>query len=135
MVNEGIPAEFSVLANDECKSDTPISVVAQPGDLQPDRGGSAITNGTTVSYIPAPGFVGLELFTYTAQDAGLDGGDDPPTVDQDTATVVINVLEDIAPDAVDDVATAFQNQTRIIDVLENDSLGNAPDTVQLSTGS
>jgi hypothetical protein len=47
-------------------------------------------------------------------------------VDQDTAVVVVDVLEDISPDAVDDVATTLQNQATIIDVLANDSLGNGP---------
>ena len=108
-------------------------MVELPGDLLPDRGGSATTDGDTVTYTPAIGFVGFEEFTYTAQDAGLDGGDDPPAVDQDTAVVVVNVLENIIPDAVDDVATTLQDQALTIDVLENDSLGNAPNTVAIET--
>jgi hypothetical protein len=59
---------------------------------------------------------------------------DPPTVDQDTATVVVNVLEDLTPNAVDDVATTLENQATVIDVLENDSLGNAPNAVAIETG-
>jgi hypothetical protein len=86
-----------------------------------------------VSYTPAAGFVGFEEFTYTAQDAGLDGGDDPPTVDQDTATVVVDVLENLIPDAVDDVATTLQDQATIIDVLANDTRANLPDEVEIET--
>jgi hypothetical protein len=84
-----------------------------------------------VSYTPAAGFVGFEEFTYTAQDAGLQG--DPPTVDQDTAAVVVDVLPDEIPDAVDDVATTLQDQATIIDVLENDFLGNEPTEVGIET--
>jgi hypothetical protein len=130
VINDGTTADLLVLENDECNADTPISVVAC--DL-PDRGGSCTPDGDKVNYTPAAGFVGFEEFTYTAQDAGLDGGDDPPAVDQDTATVVVDVLPDIIPVAVDDVATTLQDQAAIIDVLENDSLGNAPNELAIET--
>jgi hypothetical protein len=133
VINDGVTAEFLVLENDECNADTPISVVVQAGDLQPDRGGSATTDGDTVSYTPAAGFAGFEEFTYTAEDAGLEGGADPPAVDQDTAVVVVDVLENLIPDAVDDAVTALQDQPLSIYVLENDSLGNAPNTVAIET--
>jgi len=133
VINDGATADFFVLANDECSDDTPISVVELPGDLLPDRGGLATTDGATVGYTPAAGFEGFEEFTYTAQDAGLDGGADPPTVDQDTAWVVVEVLENRIPDAVDDAATTLQDQAIIIDVLGNDALGNAPDVVGIET--
>jgi hypothetical protein len=124
LINDGSTANLTVLSNDRCRSDRPISVVTGPTDLMPDRGGVAITDGTTVSYTPALGFVGFEEFSYTAQDAGLDGGDDPPSLDQDSARVVMNVLEDLIPDAIDDAATTNQSQTIFIDVLANDTLGN-----------
>jgi hypothetical protein len=133
VINDGTTANFAVLTNDECNADTPISVVVQAGDLLPDRGGSATTDGDTVNYTPAAGFVGFEQFTYTAQDAGLEGGADPPAVDRDTAVVVVNVLENLIPDAVDDAVTALQDQPLIIDVLANDWLGNAPNTVEIET--
>jgi hypothetical protein len=131
VINDGTPRDFPVLENDECDDDVPICVVPKPDDLLPDRGGSATTDGCAVSYTPAAGFVGFEHFTYTAQDAGLQG--DPPAVDQDTATVVVEVLEDIIPDAVEDLATTLQNQATIIDVLANDTLGNAPNGVGIET--
>jgi hypothetical protein len=134
VINDGTTADFSVLKNDDCAGDVPISVVELAGDLLPDRGGSATTDGATVSYTPAAGFLGFEEFTYTAQDAGLVGRPNPPAVDQDTATVVVNVLEDSAPDAVDDLATTTQNQAIIINVLGNDSLGNAPNQMTIETG-
>jgi hypothetical protein len=133
VINDGTSTDLSVLPNDECTGDQPISVVTLPGDLMPDRGGSATTDGATVSYTPAAEFVGFEEFTYTAQDAGLDGGANPPTVDQDTATVVVNVLENLIPDAVDDEATTLQSQPINIAVLENDSLGNEPSEIAIET--
>ena len=38
VINDGTAADFFVLANDECRDDAPISVVALPGDLLPDQG-------------------------------------------------------------------------------------------------
>jgi hypothetical protein len=131
VINDGTTHDFFVLANDdECSDDAPITVVACSS---PDQGGSCTTDGTTVSYTPAAGFFSppFEMFTYTAQDAGLQG--DPPTVDQDTATVVVDVIEDFIPDAVDDAATTLQDQSVIIDVLADDELGNAPHEVAIET--
>jgi hypothetical protein len=133
LINDGTPADLNVLGNDACRSDRPISVVALAGDLVPDQGGSAITAGSTVTYTPPGGLVGPESFTYTAQDAGLDGGDDPPSVDQDTATVTVNLLEDLIPDAVDDEVDILQSQTVFIDVLDNDTLGNPANVVTIET--
>jgi Big-like domain-containing protein len=133
VINDGSRTVLSVLANDKCTGDPPISVVTLPGDLMPDRGGVATTDGKVLSYTPAAGFVGFEEFSYTARDAGLKGGGAPPSVDQDTARVVVNVLEDIAPDAVDDEATTLQSQSISIDVRHNDSLGNEPSAIAIET--
>lgn len=132
-INDGTSTDLSVLTNDECTGDQPISVVTRPGDLMPDRGGVAITDGKVVKYTPAASFVGFEEFSYTARDAGLKGGQNPPSVDQDTARVVVNVLQDIAPDAVDDEATTLQSQSINVDVLDNDSLGNEPSEIAVET--
>lgn len=126
VINDGTIATLAVLDNDECRGDAPVSVIREPGDLQPDRGGAAITNGTEVLYTPSLGFVGFEEFSYTARDAGIEGGENPPSVDQDRAQVIVSVHEDVQPDAVDDVVTTLQNQTLNIDVLTNDNLGNGP---------
>jgi hypothetical protein len=124
VINDGTTSTLQVLANEDCTGDPPLSVVRQPGDLVPDRGGVAITAGNTLRYTPASGFVGFEEFSYTAQDAGLSGGTNPPAVDRDTARVVVNVLEDLDPIAVDDTVTTTQDESVVIDVLENDTPGN-----------
>jgi hypothetical protein len=133
VINDGQTADLMVLANDECQSDEPVRVVELPGDLEPDRGGLASTDGALVRYLPADGYVGFEEFRYTAEDAGLQGGSDPPSVDQDSAIVLVEVLADLIPVAVDDPVTGAQNQDSIIDVLANDSLGNAPNTVEVAS--
>ena len=133
VINDGSTHEFPVLANDECSDDKPISIVTQPGDLDPDRGGVATTDGTQVTYIPASGFVGFEEFRYTAQDAGLAAASGSPAVDRDSARVVVNVLADLEPTAVDDAATTPQRQAVVIEVLANDTGGNAPNQVTIAT--
>lgn len=133
VINDGSTADFPVLNNDECDGDRPISVVTRPGDLLPDRGGVAITDGTDVIYTPASGFAGFEEFTYTARDAGLEGGDAAPSVDEDSARVVVNVLEDLFPDAVDDDVQVAQSTSVFIDVLANDSPGNEPNVLQVAS--
>jgi hypothetical protein len=60
VINDGTSTDLLVLSNDDCTGDDPISVVRLPGDLVPDRGGVAITDGTVVIYTPAAGFVGFE---------------------------------------------------------------------------
>jgi hypothetical protein len=133
LINDGTPADLNVLGNDECRSDRPISIVTLAGDLVPDQGGSASTDGTTVTYTPLGGFAGPESFTYTAQDAGLDGGEESPAVDQDTAMVTVTLLENLIPDAIDDAVDTPQDQSVLIDVLSNDTLGNPDNIVTLET--
>ncbi|MCH7599312.1 MAG: cadherin-like domain-containing protein [Myxococcales bacterium] len=84
-------------------------------------------------FSPADGFAGFEEFSYTAQDAGIAGGTSTPSVDQDTARVVVNVLEDLVPDAVDDDVTVLQSTYVFIDVLANDTFGNEPHTLEIVT--
>jgi hypothetical protein len=133
LINDGTPADLNTLRNDECRSDQPISIVVLAGDLVPDQGGTAITDGTAVTYTPPGGLLGQESFTYTAQDAGLDGGEEPPSVDQDTATVTVTLLEDLIPEAADDNVDIQQRQTVFIDVLDNDTLGNPVNVVTIET--
>jgi VCBS repeat-containing protein len=62
--DEGVPATVAVLANDSDPESDPLTVasVADPA------GGSASTDGTTVTYTPDPGFAGSDAFTYTVSD-------------------------------------------------------------------
>ena len=65
----------------------------------------------TVVYTPAPGFQGVDTFTYTIQD---------PDGNQDTASVTVSV-GDAAPTALDDSDTTGVGIPVSIDVLANDS--------------
>jgi hypothetical protein len=88
-----------------------------------DQGGliEITNNGTTdtVTYTPAPGFVGTDSFDYVITDA--DG-------DADTATVTITVTGSSTlnqPAAADDAETVNENATDVeIGVLSNDNPGS-----------
>ena len=70
------------------------------------------------TYTPGVDFTGTDTFTYQITD---------PSGNTDTATVTINVLEDLdpatndSPDAQDDVVSAQKNETTSGNALVNDS--------------
>jgi len=105
-------AVLAVIANDsDPDGDTLIVVSATPA-----AHGTVTVNGGTLSYQPAPGYVGPDTFSYTIRDpAGL------------TSTAAVNVTVVAAPPAnqppiaVNDFAQAGYNQPVTIDVLANDS--------------
>jgi Ca2+-binding RTX toxin-like protein len=57
---------------------------------QGSQGGTVVNQGTSVSYSPAPDFVGTETFTYTVADVTF-GGDGPSTA---TVFVIVNPVND-----------------------------------------
>ena len=127
VINDAMPVDLDVLANDECTTDPPIAVVALAGDLVPDQGGMAVigAGAANVTYTPLAGVVGLETFTYTAQDAGVVGS--PPAVDQDTATTTVNLLANTQPTAGTGSVSASPGVPVDIDVaadIPGNSLGN-----------
>lgn len=72
-----VPLTISVLGNDS-DPDTAIdpanhidpATVFVPFSGKPDRGGAAIPNADgTIAYTPAPGFTGVETFTYAVRDS------------------------------------------------------------------
>jgi CshA-type fibril repeat protein len=97
---------IAVLANDSDPDGDPLSVseVGAPGH------GTATTDGTTVTYSPAGGFAGTDVFSYTVSDG--NGGSDTGQV-----TVVVNG----PPVAADDEAATAEDQAVTIAVLANDS--------------
>ena len=62
---EGSPVTIDVLANDVDPDGDPLSV--RPGSA-PQHGEIVVNPDGTVTYIPDPGFVGTETFTYSAYD-------------------------------------------------------------------
>jgi outer membrane autotransporter protein len=110
----GAPVTIQVLAND-VGSGVTITQVSTPSS------GSATVNANdTITYTPAPGFVGSATFTYTISDG----------ISTDTATVTVTVT---APDldAVNDAATTPARQPVVIDVLAND-VGTDAAIIQVS---
>jgi hypothetical protein len=73
--------------------------------------GTLVMVGSTATYTPAAGYVGLDSFSYTVID-GLGGSA--------TGTVNITVV-DLAPVAHADVLLATANGTGTVNVLTNDS--------------
>ena len=43
VINDGNTASLAVVANDDYRGDAPVSIITEPGDLMPDRGGVAIS--------------------------------------------------------------------------------------------
>ncbi len=109
----GSALAVSVLGND---SDANIPTTSQSlvvsGVTQPAGGeGTVATDGSTVTFTPAPTFrKGTATFTYTVSDGA--GG-------TDTATVTVTV-PDTAPVAADDTATTPSGTAVDVDVLSND---------------
>ncbi|MEL7037415.1 MAG: Ig-like domain-containing protein, partial [Cyanobacteria bacterium J06592_8] len=73
---------ISVLENDRDSDDDPLSLVEFDGTSA--NGGEIVLDGDILRYIPAPGFTGVDTFTYTISDGKGD---------IDTATVTITVTE------------------------------------------
>ncbi len=116
------PVTIPVLPNDYDLDADPLSIVAV--DTITTQGGAAVVNdnGTpgdptddTIDYIPAPGFVGTDTFTYTVDDG--NGGADTAVV----SVAVTDLVANPVPTAIGDGATTPHDVAVMIDVLANDS--------------
>jgi hypothetical protein len=66
----GLSVVIDVVDNDVVPDAAPpITAVAVVPALGPVEGGTAVVNGTTITYTPAAGFVGIDTFAYTATNA------------------------------------------------------------------
>ncbi len=99
---------INVLNND---SDADGDTLTISSFTQPNNGSVSNSNGI-LRYTPNALFSGSESFTYTISDG--QGG-------TDTATVTVTVPANNAPDAVEDSAVVFNNETINVDVLSNDT--------------
>jgi hypothetical protein len=116
------PTDVLVLANDSTLPDLgeslSIAAVSVPAH------GTAVINGTVITYQPAANYRGSDSFTYTVSDGG--GGTDTATV----AITVVNVND--SPTAANDTFSVLQSSgTNALGVLSNDS--SAPDSGETLT--
>lgn len=95
-----------VLANDTVDESAIVSAVGSGSN-----GGTIVIagDGKTVTYTPAPGFVGSETFTYTVKDKARQ---------EATATVTVEVIG--VPTPVDDFTVGVRGQGTTVNVLDND---------------
>lgn len=104
------PTSVPVLANDTDGTD-PLETVAV---LDVDPGASAtIEVDGTVRYMPAPGFVGVDSFTYQVCDDG-------PLCDEGSVAVTVTDVND-PPQVVSDTFTLGLRIPTELDVLANDT--------------
>lgn len=88
-------------------------------------GGTVVLDSGAVRYTPPPAFAGTETFTYTVSDGDFE-------VDA-TVAVTVRAAGNTPPVAVaDDYRVAFNDVTRSLDVLANDSDADLGDALSIS---
>ena len=108
---------LDLLANDLVAPDTSETLTITTVVIGSAGGITALADGSSINYEPAPDFFGTEIFTYTIND-GTPGSDDTATV-----TVTVTPVND-PPVAVDDAYSVYEDNTLTIaasGVLTNDS--------------
>jgi CshA-type fibril repeat protein len=105
------PVTLDVLSNDSDPDGDTLTVTQVNDDAE--NGTVTLNDDGTVTYTPNPGFTGEDTFTYEISDG--NGG-------TDTATVTVTIEDDSNP--LDDTASTLPNEPIVIDVLNNDSIGN-----------
>ncbi len=117
VAQDSINNSLDVLANDTDVDGDALTITAVGAT---DNGGTATTDGNTVTYSPLAGFSGDETFTYDISDS--NGG-----VDSATVTVTVNAAPgNQSPVANDDYATVMRNtgastNSVTINVVANDT--------------
>lgn len=100
------PTLVDVLNNDTDGDNDTLTIV----DVSQPTNGTVINNGTSLTYTPNSGFIGVDVFTYVIDDGNGD---------QASAEVTITIENNI-PVATDDFAVATGSQPLVISVLDND---------------
>ncbi len=115
----GQPVVVDVTGNDvDLDGDTlSVGTIVQP---PPGQGTVADNGDGTVTFTPAPGFIGTATFEYTVADE--DGN-------TDVATVTVDVLAapNTPPAAIDDTYAVPQDQSTTLPVTSNDSDADGDD--------
>jgi gliding motility-associated-like protein len=95
-----------VTANDTISGDITVNQVL----LAPLHGTATFINDSTVRYVPAAGYCGYDTFAYNGEN----------TCGFDTAFVVVQVICNTKPDAVNDIQTICLRDTLTFSPLAND---------------
>ncbi len=99
---------FDPRANDTDADSNPLTITGKTNGAH----GSVTFTSTSVTYTPTAAYSGPDAFTYTVSDGA--GG-------TDTATVVVSVVANTAPDAVNDSVTLIMNAPSTFNPLANDT--------------
>lgn len=97
----------AALGNDSDADADPLTITA----VGTPASGIAVAGSSTITYTPNAGFAGTDVFTYTVSDGALT----------DTATVTVTVGVNSVPVAMDDLVSASEDTTAVVNVLSNDS--------------
>jgi hypothetical protein len=137
------------IANDDNTSttaNTPIIVAVKSNDFDPQggilgnptligmpTGGTAVVNPNgTVTFTPAPGFIGMATVQYQICDNGMPVLCDTAQVTVMVIPTPVSVGANIAPVAIDDANTTYKNTGVTASVASNDSDPNAGQTLTFS---
>ncbi|MEL7450148.1 MAG: Ig-like domain-containing protein [Pseudomonadota bacterium] len=111
VLSESTSTTVSVLTNDTGLSDTPVVVsVSTP----PGSGMAVVTGSNRIRYVPAPGFVGIDMVRYRVTDN--DGSSDEATL-----SLLVIEADDAQPVAEDDARIVTADSPAVVPVLDNDT--------------
>jgi len=105
-----VPATISPLANDT-DPDGDILFISAVGD--PQHGRATVNSNGSLTYTPAPGYVGTDTFELTIADGA--GGTSTSTV-----SVIVTPARNNAPNAADDSFAVLPTGSNTLTVLSND---------------
>jgi gliding motility-associated-like protein len=113
MSGDSISITINVLANDTDPDNDSLIVTAIP--CPPSNGTATINPNGSITYVPNPGFSGIDTLCYVVCDSAIPQG-------CDTGYVYINVLPgNDPPIAIDDSVSTPVNTPIVIGVQTNDS--------------
>lgn len=110
--DSAIVAEDGAVVVEVLANDADVDSVISVSSVTQGSNGTVSTDGTTVTYTPAPDYNGEDAFTYTVTDGELAA--------TAAVSVKVNAVNDI-PVAVDDSAVVDEDHAVTVAVLTNDS--------------